>query len=377
MVAAPDAGVGMRPPRRRAWAILADMPARRRPGLSLKLSVLLTAGVVGALLFASAFVPDGDRGTWALFTVGVALVTALLYAVVLDWLVTRPLIQLLRQVRRVEEKAYTEPFRPTGTDEPRELGEALERLRRSVVEERRQLQSLNEQLETRVKERTAALGAAQRELSNAEKLASVGRLAGGVAHEINNPAGVILGRASFLLEEGANLPPDIRKDIEVIARQAERIRAITGRLLRFARQSTGRRAPVDLADVARDAAALVRLEARGKRVRIEEDLASRVVEGDSHALEQVAYNLLRNAVHAANGNVLVRTGDAGLVVEDDGPGIAPDNLAKIFEPFFTTKASNEGTGLGLAVSHGIVADHGGRLVAENRAEGGARFTVHL
>lgn len=352
------------------------MRARRPAGLSLKLSVLLTLGVVGAMLLPVVFVPGADRRAWALIAAGVALGEALVFAVLLDWLVTRPLGRLVRQVARVEETAYAEPFTPDGHDEPRALGEALERLRRSVVAERDALRRLNEELEARIRERTAALAAAQRELSNAEKLASVGRLAGGVAHEINNPAGVILGRATFLLDEG-DLPPDVRGDLEVVARQAERIRRITGQLLRFARQSTGERAPVDLADVARSAVALVRLEARGKGCRVEEALDPHVVTGDAHSLEQVTYNLLRNAVHAAKAHVVVRTGPAGLVVEDDGPGVAPEHLGRLFEPFFTTKPAGEGTGLGLAVSHGIVEEHGGRLFAENRAEGGARFTVEL
>ena len=352
-----------------------------RPGLSLKLGALLTLAVVAAMLLSSVFTQayDGSGATaWVALALAVALACALLVAAVLDWLVVRPLVRLARQVRRLEETAYAEPFLIVGTDEPRELGEALERLRRGVIEERERLHALNLELEARVRERTAALAATQRELFDAERLASVGRLAGGVAHEINNPAGVILGRASFLrgiLEEDGGDPEHVA-DLAVIERQAVRIRQITGSLLRFARHSSGVRAPVDLADVARDALALVRLEARARDVRLVEALASHVRVGEAQSLEQVVYNLLRNAVHAAKNTVSITTDATGVTVEDDGVGIAPAHLPQLFEPFFTTKPPGEGTGLGLAVAHGIVTDHGGRLLAENRsAPGGARFRV--
>jgi signal transduction histidine kinase len=358
------------------------MSDSRRPGLSLKLGALLTLAVVAAMLASATFTRDYDgsgASAWVLLALAMALACALLFAATLDWLVVRPLVRLARQVRRMEENDLAEPFEIARFDEPRELGEALERLRRSVLLERARLQRLNEELEARVRERTAELAIAQRELSDAERLASVGRLAGGVAHEINNPAGVILGRASLLrsLTEEAGGDPEQVADLVVIERQAQRIRQITGSLLRFARASTGVRAPVDLADVARDALGLVRLEARARGITLVDSLSAHTVQADGQALEQVAYNLLRNAVHAARAEVRVHTDAGGLVVEDDGNGILPEHLHRIFEPFFTTKPPGEGSGLGLAVAHGIVAEHGGRLAAENRAEGGARFTMAL
>ncbi len=358
------------------------MPPPRRPGLALKLGALLTLAVIGAMLLSSVFTRayDGSGASaWAALALAVALASALAFAAVLDWLVVRPLVRLALQVRRMEQADLAEPFVATGIDEPRELGEALERLRRRVLLEQERLRQLNEDLEARVRERTAALAAAQRELSDAERLASVGRLAGGVAHEINNPAGVILGRASFLrtvMEEAGGDPESIA-DLRVMERQAERIRQITGSLLRFARKSTGERRTVDLADVARDAIALARLEARARGIELTESLAPAPSHADPHALEQVAYNLLRNAIYAARTAVAVRTGPDGLVVEDDGPGIPAEHLPRVFEPFFTTKPAGEGTGLGLAVVHGIVTEHGGRIVAENVPGSGARLSVTL
>lgn len=352
----------------------------RRPGLALKLGSLLTLAVVGVMLLSSAFTRayDGSgNNAWVVLALLVALFFAFVAALVLDVLVVRPLVRLAIQVRRMEAQDLGEPFVATGSDEPRELGEALERLRHRVLEEQERQRQMNAELEQRVTERTTALAAAQRELVDAARLASVGRLAGGVAHEINNPAGVILGRASFfreiLEEEGADT--ERIEDLRVIERQAERIRQITGSLLRFARPGTGERRLVDIAAVARESVGLVSVEARRRGITVAEDLARTELTADPHAVEQVIYNLLRNAVHAARTHVRVAVDAEQLSVEDDGAGIAPEHLNRLFEPFFTTKAQGDGSGLGLAVVHGIVQDHGWRVVAENRAEGGARFRV--
>lgn len=355
---------------------------RRRPGLALKLGALLTLAVVAVMLLSSSFTRayDGSGDTaWVALALLVALAAAFAFGAVLDTLVVRPLVRLAVQVRRMEDNALAEPFVASGLDEPRELGEALERLRRRVVEEQARQRQLNEELEARVSERTAALAEAQRELWDAERLASVGRLAGGVAHEINNPAGVILGRASYLRElaEEAGADPEQIADLEVIERQAERIRQITGSLLRFARAGPGERRALDLGEVATDAAALVRIEAQKRGITLTVVADPTPVVADAVAMEQVAYNLLRNAVHAAAHTVRITTRDHSLTVEDDGSGLAAEVLPRLFEPFFTTKPPGEGTGLGLSVVHGIVTGHGGWVLAENRPEGGARFVVQL
>ncbi len=352
------------------------MPDRRRAGLSLKLSLVLTLAVVAAMLAASTLAPTNARG-WAFVALIVAMGTALAFAALLDVLVTRPLVSLARQVRKTQAEGYVSPIVATGMDEPRELGEALERLRRDVLEERARLRQLNEALEERVAARTAELADAQRELGRAEKLASVGLLAGGVAHEINNPAGVILGRATLILADAELVPAEVAEDLRVIERQARRIQQITGNLLRFARQGTGERAPIDLGELLRDAEALVRVEARARAVAVTVEPGALTVVADAGAVEQVAYNLLRNAVLAARGAVVARVTADGFVVDDDGAGIADDVLPRLFEPFFTTRPVGAGTGLGLAVSHGIIAAHGGLIRAENRPEGGARFVVTL
>ncbi len=350
----------------------------RRPGLSLKLSVLLMLGVVGAMVvdFSLTSGTDMDRARVLVFVV-IALAMAMAAAVVLDKLVIGPLVGLSAQARRMEERGYAEPFIPSGFDEPRELGEALEHLRKRVLAEREELQRLNAELEQRVAERTAALGAAQAALVERERLVAVGRLGAGVAHEVNNPAGVILGRAGLLLDDATT--PEAQEDLRVIMRQAERIRDITGALLRLGRPSRGERVAVDLAGVARSACELARREASDRQVRLDIEAQPSEVVADAAALEQVAYNLVRNAVHASppGGVVTVVVSGRSLSVSDEGGGIPAEALPHLFESFFTTKAVGEGSGLGLAVAHGIVRDHGGSLTAMNQTEGGARFVMTL
>lgn len=353
----------------------------RRPGLALKLSALLSMGVVGTMLADFVLSPPGDgadtRARVLLF-VCVALGLALVAAFVLDLLVIRPLGRLARHARTLDDRSFADPFPVSGQDEPRELGEALERMRLTVVADREALQTLNAALEVRIEERSAALASAQRALLEKERLAAVGRLAAGVAHEVNNPAGVILGRVSLLLDEPEGLSPALIEDLRVVERQARRIREITGSLLTLGRPASGKRVVGDLAEVAQAALDLVRRESEAAGVTLVVDLQDAPLACDPAALEQVAYNLLRNAVQAApGGTVHVRTGPEGLVVEDSGAGIPAEVLPRLFDPFFTTKPVGEGTGLGLAVAHGIVTDHNGRIYAENRREGGARFVVQI
>jgi len=229
-----------------------------------------------------------------------------------------------------------------------------------------------------------------RQLSNAEKLAAIGRLAGGVAHEINNPLGGILAFAQILLRE--NCPPDEQREyLREIEKSAFRCKAIVEALLRFSRQSPRmKRAPLALNDVVRESLTLVTYKYAVRDVEIRCDLGDSLppVLGNANQLEQVLVNLLSNAFDAitsvpskSNGAIELRTTAAGgwveLQVADSGTGISDGHLAKIFDPFFTTKEEGKGTGLGLAVTYAIIREHGGRIAARNRPEGGAVFTVAL
>jgi signal transduction histidine kinase/iron only hydrogenase large subunit-like protein len=247
----------------------------------------------------------------------------------------------------------------------------IDRLRRSLEE----LNASNERL-----------ASTQQALVSAEKLASMGQLSAGIAHEVNNPIGVILLYAKMLLQDA---PPDApqRADLEMIAEQAMRCKKIVSGLLNFAREEKVVRKPTDLHALIDRALRSVQVPA-GIDVAVERGAADPVAEVDEDQILQVIINLLTNSIEAMprGGRLCIATsGDARQAivgVSDTGGGIAPENLDKIFEPFFTTKQIGKGTGLGLAVSYGIAKMHRGRIdVVSNhdpaRGPTGATFAVTL
>lgn len=226
----------------------------------------------------------------------------------------------------------------------------------------------------------------QEVLMQAEKLASMGQLAAGIAHELNNPLGVVLMYAHILLDEyGENAA--MREDLDMIASQADRCKRIIGGLLHFARQNQVSPQATDISDLAEGCVQLVPIPEH-IRLRILHDVEDPMAEIDRDQITQVLTNLIGNACQAmaGGGELTIRTGgeeqNVRIEVSDTGAGIPKENLAKIFEPFFTTKEMGKGTGMGLAVSYGIVKMHRGNIqVTSNTdpAEGptGATFIVTL
>ena len=225
------------------------------------------------------------------------------------------------------------------------------------------------------------------QLGQSEKLASIGTLAAGVAHEINNPVGVIRNKAQILryrIEDGDE-PEALLPELDTIERHADRIGAITTGLLTFSKESPFELKPLDLNKLAKEAAELVRVPFKDCQVQLivrTTDWPIWVMGSENHLL-QVMVNILLNArdASAPGGKVLVVTaGEAGvgsLRIQDEGQGIAPQNLAKIFDPFFTTKDVDRGTGLGLAITHGIVERHQGTITVRSREGEGSAFQVNL
>ena len=228
---------------------------------------------------------------------------------------------------------------------------------------------------------------AQAGLIQSEKLASIGQLAGGMAHEINNPLLIILGRAEMLLMDTDPSNPCV-KDLEVIKSETQRIADIVQNLLSFSRvERSGILSPVDVNEVIERALDLVEMQEESNKIATIKRLSTGLppVYAEKGELQQVFMNIAINAFQAMKdqgGKLIVETSqdDAGYVVAkfaDTGPGVAAENMGKIFEPFFTTKPELEGTGLGLSVSRSIVEKYGGRVEVETRLGKGANFIVKL
>ncbi len=227
-----------------------------------------------------------------------------------------------------------------------------------------------------------------RHLALSEKLASVGTLAAGVSHEINNPIGVIKNKVQILryrVEDG-DAQDKLLAELDVVDKHTRRISKITDGLLHFSRETPFALQPLDLAALIREAEDLVRVPFQQAEVAltVRSELALGVsVRGSSNHLLQVLINILINAKDAsARGGCVeltasLRGAEVSLTVQDRGVGIAAEVREKIFDPFFTTKDVDKGTGLGLAISHGIVERHQGRIEVASDAKEGTRFSVVL
>ncbi len=275
-------------------------------------------------------------------------------------------------------------------DRPAPLVARSERLRRAVrVNAARIPGAATEQSIVVMVEDVTEQQALETQLVQSEKLAAVGQLVSGVAHELNNPLTSIAGLSEFLLEQ-KELGRKDRGHLQVIQEQAQRAGRIVRNLLTFARKGSAERVPVDLNDVIRRTLSLTAYDLKLKDVAVERELSGVLpdVFGDRHGLQQVVLNLVTNAAHAVAENprerprqITVSTwfdGQVHLRVADTGPGIPDEIVQSVFTPFFTTKEPGKGTGLGLSITYSIVESHGGQITLEPRtARGGAAFRVDL
>ena len=273
--------------------------------------------------------------------------------------------------------------RPMPTREFGELQDAFDLMLRRFNDTRSALDGQMAE-ERRMREELQSL---QRQVIRQERLAAVGQLVSGVAHEINNPLQAILGFAE-LLQMQADVPESVKGDLRLIQKESARACNIIRNLAMFARQQPGEAAPVRLVDVISSVAELRqrRLESEQIELRIE-DRSTLFVSAVITELQQVLLNFVVNAEQAIlasgrlPGRITIRACDIDdrvlLEVEDTGPGIPPDNEAKLFQPFFTTKPVGQGTGLGLSISYGIVDSLGGRIGYRSASAGGAIFYFEL
>ncbi len=265
------------------------------------------------------------------------------------------------------------------TERERELGAIV--LAYNDVTER--LKGAHDRLTTEVSRLQTELGAKNEALRRSERLAALGEMAAGLAHEIRNPLGAIALYASRLVRDLTDRPAE-RQAATKISSGVRSLDRLVSEILDFAQEDRLDRAPCSFDSLLAGVMEHVQpwLADSNCSLQVEASSNGAVIDCDRGRLEQVLSNLLINGVQAAGrgGVVTVRASDNGagaaeIEVCDNGPGIAPDAMNRIFNPFFTTKAS--GTGLGLAIVHRIVEAHGGTIAASNREEGGARFVVTI
>jgi two-component system NtrC family sensor kinase len=322
---------------------------------------------------------------FALYTGIVALALLVFTYISMTRLVVRPIDQLSRAARRVAEGARRLEAPQQGARELLELGSSLEQMTaRLRSDEETRIAKVAE-----IERYAEDLSRAQERLVRSERLASVGRLAAGLAHEIGNPLAAILGFEELLLQGGLDAA-DHKDFLERMKRETERIHRILRDLLDFARPAVQRRegeleAAGDVREAVSDVLSLVKPQKALRDVTVHADLAPDVGRATlSHQrIVQVVLNLVLNAADAApRGQLHIRAaraaeGKVRIEVEDDGPGIAEEVRERLFEPFVTTKPVGEGTGLGLAVCRGLVESVGGTISVEPGAERGARFVIEL
>ncbi len=307
---------------------------------------------------------------------GVAGLATVFWATV--WL-RRRVLQPLQELHAATAKlAHGLPVQDLHSRHHDEFGE----LTRAFGAMATQVRQAREDLESRVEARS-------REVLRTARLAELGTLSAGIAHEINNPLASIATCAEGLLRDlDHGQRPDASREreyLQIIRKEALRTRDITSRLLSLARQNPPTRTELRLALELREVAALFDHQFASARVELLIDVPQRVgtVLGDAAEMRQVIFNLLRNALDAspAGGTVRVTVRDLGdqvtMQFADQGPGFRDEDLDRLFEPFFTTKAPGKGTGLGLAIVHRIVVGQGGSVTACRGASGGAVFTVSL
>ena len=307
-----------------------------------------------------------------LFFLGLTLagmIAALCVSHVMACAVTRPLGHLAEAARRLAAGDLGPTVAIESEDEFGDLERAFNLMASSIMER-------NERLKRH----------AQQIVMKSERLAMIGQLAAGVAHEINNPLGGILVYSHLMLEDG-DLPELSRESLKKIVIQTTRCKNIVKGLLDFSRQTRPEMVPTDVNGLLEATMALVEKQALFQNITIVRKLASDLplVELDSSQIQQVFMNLMINAVEAMNGNgkLTVRTSltDEGKTVEvefeDTGCGISAESMKHLFEPFFTTKEVGHGTGLGLAISEGIIDKHGGEIRVESEEGNGASFTMVL
>ncbi len=298
--------------------------------------------------------------------------------------ISHPLKTLENAARQIADGDFNRDVVVHAPAEIEDLARSINRMAKKLEAEKSELEQWGATLEKRVAERSEEIRKIHSQLFRSDKLASLGKLAAGVAHEINNPLTGILANSSLLLED---LPADDprREDVDIIVRETIRCREIVKRLLDFARQTKPQKKLTDVNALIDNILLLVRNQTSFRNITISKDLAEGLPQilCDIDQIQQVFINIILNSAEAMTGGGSLSVATAApagsefltVMIADTGPGIPEEVRERIFDPFFTTK--EHGTGLGLSISYGIVEQHGGNITVESTLGKGSTFTVQL
>jgi len=349
------------------------------------LGVLLTSLSASAIETASRQILIGTLFFGGVFIGSISIFICL----ILYKFVSKPVAFLEQGMKRLGKGDFDHPIEINTKDEMGLLARTFNSMAHDIKRYREKLENWANELQQEVDRKTREIMEAQEQLVNAEKLASLGRLAAGVAHELNSP---LTGIVTFAHLMRQRIPPDNKldaEDLDTIIEQANRCSKIIKGLLGFSRKGESEKIRVNLNDLLENSLSMVHNQAKFLNVKIQTHLAAPLpqVDVDPNQIQQVIINMLTNAADAMSdrGQIEITTRaaseDGAEFVEmeftDTGPGIIPEHMGRIFEPFFTTKPVGKGTGLGLPVSYGIVKRHGGDILVRSKVGKGATFVIRI
>jgi two-component system NtrC family sensor kinase len=319
------------------------------------------------------------------FTFSLLTILVLSLAALTQKVINRPVGVLLQHTRRLAAGDLESRVEVPSGDELGELAKSFNVMALNLHNAQRELKEWASTLETKVQERTREIKQMQADLFQSEKLAALGEMSAGIAHEVNNPLTGILMFAS-MLHDDPRIEPELKNDLAVILRETRRCGDIVRGLLEFSRKPVPQKSMCSISQLMDKTLSLVERQALFFNIQIirRYDPLQPDVLLDPNQIEQVFMNLVFNAAQAMpeGGTLTIETGvqeAGGLVwvrISDSGCGIPPENLERIFNPFFTTKGVH-GTGLGLSVSYGVVESHGGQIEVQSREGEGSTFTITL
>lgn len=351
-------------------------------------SMMLLIGFLFAILFIKE---NPDIKLKIILTYGVFFIVSLSFplCLILYYIVTKPISQLIHGMKKLSEGDLSYRINIKTKDEIGLLAQSFNSMAEEIQQYRQRMENWTKTLENEIQKKTAEIVRAQEQLVNAEKLASLGRMAAGVAHELNSPLTGILTFAHLIKNR---IPPENRQDIEdinVIIEQAERCSKIVRGLLGFSRRAESEKVKTNINDLIENTLSMVKNQSKFYNIKFNINLGQDLPEVliDSNQIQQVFLNLLLNAADAMEdkGEITIATrmaeGNGRRFIEieftDTGPGIPESIKDKIFEPFFTTKPTGKGTGLGLSVCYGIIKKHKGEIFVKSEYGHGASFFVRL